>query len=142
MFEFQFGEINNLHYDALIINPKLKVILLIESKRFSNPSKKLKEIDSDIVRICESTNQFRSDFDRIDDFDDYKVVGVVLADVWTESKQKSNILESFRNQTFLTEFIMPSVSSPVYYVIDFNSTKKYEVIRDTYHLTSVVWNIK
>ena len=42
-FEFQFGENNNLHYDALIINPKLKVILLIESKRFSNPSKNLKK---------------------------------------------------------------------------------------------------
>ena len=140
-YEFQFGEKNNLHYDALIIDPKSKVVLLIESKRFSNTNKKLIEVRSDINRICESINLYRSDFDRIDNFDAYKVVGVILADVWTENALKKDILKSFRDNSFLTRFSMPSVSSPLYYVTDFDSTEKYPVIRDTYHLTSLVWEI-
>lgn len=40
-FEFQFGEKNNLHYDAVIIDPENKKLLLIESKRFSNLRKKI-----------------------------------------------------------------------------------------------------
>ncbi len=140
-FEFQFGKYNNLHYDAIVINPKLKNVLLIESKRFSNPNKKLKEIGFDINRICESINLYRSDFDRIDGFDSYRITGVILADVWTETKQKTKILESFRNQTFLTDFAMPDVSSPLYYVTDFYSTEKYEAIREKYHLISFVWDV-
>ena len=40
-FEFQFGEKNNLHYDALIINRETKELFLIESKRFSKLNKKI-----------------------------------------------------------------------------------------------------
>ena len=47
-FEFQFGENNNLHYDAVIIDPKNKRLLLIESKRFSNPHQKIASVGADI----------------------------------------------------------------------------------------------
>ena len=105
-YEFQFGEKNNLHYDALIINPLSKEILLVESKRFSNPSKKLKEVKSDITRINLSVKDYLPDFtSRIDGFLDYTLYGVILADVWTETKAKNKILNTFQNHSFIETFL-------------------------------------
>lgn len=61
-FEFQFGENNNLHYDAVIIDTENKRLLLIESKRFSNPHTKIASIANDIDRIQNVKINYLHDF--------------------------------------------------------------------------------
>lgn len=148
-YEFQFGEKNNLHYDALIINPLSKELLLVESKRFSNPSKKLKEVESDIARINSSVKDYLQDFtSRIDDFSDYTLYGVILADVWTETKAKNKILNAFQNYSFIETFfpdiqhsnhiVLPNLT---YFVRDFKDIENHEEIKNNYYLLSLIWNI-
>ena len=58
-FEFQFGENNNLHYDAVIIDPENKRLLLIESKRFSNPHTKIESIAMILIEFKMSKTNIR-----------------------------------------------------------------------------------
>lgn len=94
-FEFQFGKKNNNHIDALIVNKTTKEIFLIESKRFRNESD-LESSTKDYIRM---TEQFTlSEFNnRIDNHNDYRVYGIILADVWTENDTKINIYNEFEN---------------------------------------------
>ncbi len=95
-FEFQFGENNNLHYDAVIIDPKNKRLLLIESKRFSNPHQKIASVGADINRIQHAKDNYLHDFQlRVPDFTSYRIYGVILADIWTETQRKKQIYASF-----------------------------------------------
>ena len=98
-YEFQFGDKNNLHYDAIIINPQKKEILIIESKRFSNVAKKTSEIKSDIDRINLSLSKYLHEFDRVENNKGYSIIGVILADVWDENSAKHSILESYKNKS-------------------------------------------
>ena len=95
-FELQFGPKNNYHFDAIIIIPEVKTILIVESKRFSNPIRKTEEIKNDMDRINKVKKEYFCEFnERIPGFSDYTVCGVILADVWTETKRKVRIKESF-----------------------------------------------
>ena len=93
-YEFQFGEKNNLHVDAIILNPDAKEMLIIESKRFSNPVKKIEEVKEDITRIPKLYNELKQE-NRIDMPIIKKCYGVILADVWDETDVKKDILESY-----------------------------------------------
>lgn len=149
-YEFQFGEKNNLHYDAIIINPARKELLLIESKRFSNLFKKVHEVKDDIDRINQSVCAYIPDFSsRIDDFSDYTVYGVILADVWTETKNKTKVRDAFADGTFL-ETYLPDLylersscfADGKYFVTSFSEITKYESIKNNYHLLTMIWLVR
>ena len=139
-YEFQFGDKNNLHYDAIIINPKGKEILIIESKRFSNVAKKTSEIKSDIDRINLSLSKYLHEFDRVENNKGYSIIGVILADVWDENSAKHSILESYKNKSFVEDYSMPPIH-PVYSVLDFKALGKYEWVEKNYYLLSLAWKV-
>lgn len=148
-YEFQFGEKSNLHYDAVIINPEKMELILIESKRFTNPSRKIKEIECDIARINQSISEYCTDFSsRIDNFEKYMVIGVVLCDVWTETKSKTDIRDSFQNSEFLNNYLPDlcaqedkSFENTEYFCLDFGSLKRYESLSKNYHLLGMIWEL-
>ena len=141
-FEYQFGEKNNKHFDAIVVNVQKKELLIIESKRFSKPAKKICEIKKDIIRIKDTVVAHKEEFSRIPDFEKYTVWGVILADVWVESKGKQEIYNSFCSKTFIKQYAMPISEEVQYYISDFSDLGKYENCLDNYHLLSLVWKVK
>jgi hypothetical protein len=146
-FEFQFGEKNNQHIDAVIINPELKTIFIIEAKRFNLVARKTKSIGADIVRINSLSANFTKEFaERIPDFADYKLQGMILADVWTEVNRKTEIKLAFENNIFLEKYL-PNIaqkypeSKMQYNVIGFENTP-YESVNKNYFLLSMTWEMK
>ena len=142
-YEFQFGEKNNLHFDAVIINKERKEILLVESKRFKNATKQVSAVETDIVRIFSAKDTYFEDFaSRIDGFFDYDIYGVVLADVWTESKPKTKIKDAFENGTFVSQYLdnllivarLKERCDVKHYIQQPKQLKEY-------YLTSLVWKI-
>ena len=148
-YEFQFGENNNLHYDAIIINPDQKELVIVEAKRFSNLNKKIREIGNDISRIVDY-NQVEF-LGRLSDFNKYSIVGVILADVWANaSKSKHKIKESFDNKGFLYDYrdiigndYSVQLSNIKYYTIDFECLKRkdIDVVKYNYYLESIIWRL-
>ena len=94
-FELQFGERNRSHVDAVIINLSINELLIVEAKRFSNPALKIKEISKDIERIHRLAAELKTE-DRIEMNKVKRCYGIVLADVWTETDRKKQILESYK----------------------------------------------
>ena len=153
-FEFQFGDKNNQHYDALIIDPENKVILLVESKRFSTISGKVKEVKEDVERILafekDSNNQFSC---RISDLHLYTIYGVILADVWTISDNrkypgKVKLKESFDNQAFADVYLQKEYTEQldIPLILKEGNVTYYTQhipVRDAagYFLTSFVWQV-
>ena len=132
-FEFQFGTENNKHIDAVIINPELKTIFVIEAKRFNLVKRKIKSIGEDIVRINSLSTDFAKELaDRIPNFAEYKLQGIILADVWTEVNRKTEVKEAFENKDFLEKYL-PDVAQKypgdkmLYNIIGFENTP-YESI--------------
>jgi len=155
-YEFQFGQNNNLHYDAIMINPEDREIVVIESKRFSNPFKKVREVGEDIKRIrAFSTDYFGEFVDRIPNLKDYTVIGVILADVWAKGKNKIAIRESFKNSSFIRDNRqhfdeMDEEESWFFngrcFNMDFKDAKLSpvdgsECIREQYCLVGMIWNV-
>ena len=140
-FEFQFGAKNNLHLDALILDASNKKLMLIESKRFSSPSKKIREIYEDIDRIYSCIEELRtSNNNRIFKLKKYKTIyGIVLADVWSETKKKKSILAAYKEKNFLQNFSTnintnKKITNETYYVYNFRTVPNY-------HLVSFVWKL-
>ena len=103
-FEFQFGEKNNLHYDAVIVNPTDREILLVESKRIKS-KKMLGEIREDVLRIEGVKDVYAEEFRyRLRDFQKYRIIGIILADVWTQGAMKSDVKEAFLQKTFVKNY--------------------------------------
>ncbi len=94
-FELQFGERNNSHVDAVIINLSTNELLVVEAKRFSNPALKMKEVSKDIERIHSLVAELKTE-DRIEMDKIKKCYGIVLADVWIETDIKKQILKSYK----------------------------------------------
>lgn len=150
-FEFQFGEENNLHIDAVIINETLHEMYIIESKRFSNPNPKMKEIGEDIERIHLFVNELRKECKadlenaRIDMNNIKKCYGIILADVWLETSIKEEICEAYKDGTFLEKYKKKvnnqyELGNVQYFV---NSMEKNERKRvHTYNLVSLCWEMK
>lgn len=107
-YEFQFGIENNKHYDALIVNTTTKEILIIESKRFNNIPRKIKSIIADIKRInCFPVEMLNDNSCRITDFAEYRIYGIILADIWTQNtsspKRKLQIKEQYKDNSFVSQ---------------------------------------
>lgn len=153
-YEWQFGEGNNLHYDAIIIDPVKKEILLIESKRFSVPKRKIRSVGADIRRISSFAADDRAEFStRIPELASYTVYGVILADVWCSQsgpKNKKAIWESFKNNSFLNDPRLELTAEDkkllgdcAYFVGDFPDVSTSDTtIKDKYHLLALVWQLR
>jgi len=139
-FEFPFANKNTQHYDALIINPILQEILVIEAKRFSTITEKIHGVASDIERINSIQDSFLSD-SRLKHLKSYSLYGIVLADIWSETKRKKAILRLFFESKFRAEYLMdiPPLNQETYFVKGFPEIEKQECIRNYYYLLSLIW---
>ena len=113
-FELQFGKKKNSHFDCLIVNRSQKELFLIEAKRFSNTTGKKKSVLEDVERI-NGFAKAKMD-DRFQEFKDFKVFGVILADVWQENQKKKDLYESFKQGDFFKGEPLFADRSPEYYV--------------------------
>ena len=103
-YEFTFGK--GKHFDAVIVNPLKKEVVIVESKRFTNPSNKAAEINEDIARIqsLRSEENLKNEFEkRLPDWNEYSIVGTIIADVWTEKDEKIEVFDSFKEQRFSSQ---------------------------------------
>ena len=153
-YEVQFGPKNNLHYDTMIINPTKKEIVIVESKRLSHVKKKVGEIGEDIQRIREFKTKHLAEFtDRIPDLQDYSVVGVILADIWTEGDLKPAVKDSFCKKTF-GQLHLPQLFEDASWFLegqyfckgfaDINTPnlERGNTIPTNYYLVGMIWDVK
>ncbi len=163
-YEFQFGDKNNQHYDAVIINITTKEILIIEAKRYNDLPKKIYSTINDISRINNfPTEILNENSRRIADFNLYKIYGVVLADVWTAEtsspKLKTAIIAQYLSQNFIKtnnhiqKFINEYWSNEekfnldnleiIYNVQGFNDclNLNHPIICNHYFLLSMIWEL-
>ena len=154
-YEFQFGDKNNLHVDAVIINESSKELIIIESKRYNNPQEKIKEVGKDIYRIQELVDELKREHAegiyRIKLDQMVKCQGIILADVWTETDAKREILEAYKkgienprdSEAFLKKYErklgIDGGELEVQY--DVQSFKTIDAVKN-YNLVSFWWNIK
>ena len=148
-YEFQFGEKNDLHMDAILIDRARRTLLLVESKRLKG-KKKEEEIREDVRRI---ENGWPELFDgRISgDLVIDEIYGVILADIWTmkwSEKKKcykpvaaiEKYKEQFENGTFAARCMGSDArkrGEAAHYITPVP-------VRDGegYHLASFVWKLK
>lgn len=154
-FEFQFGEKNNLHVDAVLLNKNTKEMCIVESKRFSNPFPKMKEIGKDIQRILDFITELKVENSkgtiRIDISSVKKCYGVILADVWRETAVKKEILQSYKEgmenpdseEAFLNKFHKEIGEIGANTEIHYN-VKSFEGLMNVekYSLISLWWEIR
>ncbi len=155
-FEFQFGDDNDQHYDAIIVNPTDKKIIVIESKRFNTQVSKIRSVNKDIHRITEFPDALKKEVlrnevekMRIYDFEKFEVWGMILADVWDEKRDgdkgdlRSKIADEFRDGTFLdhetqVEFNSSDLCGLKYKYISFEHQEHAE----KYRLLSFYWRVR
>lgn len=154
-FEMQFGEKNNLHVDAVIINETVGEMLVVESKRFNRPLKKAEEIVNDIGRIYSFISELQSEEKaRIDLSKINHCYGAILADVWTETDIKNDIFQSYKAgeqdpysaNSFLNKYCKKALNGREFPNLFYNVINMEEVfIRDykygKYNLVSFLWQI-
>ncbi|MCM1523475.1 MAG: hypothetical protein NC120_03360 [Ruminococcus sp.] len=150
-FELQFGENNRFHADAVIINKTVGDMLIVESKRFSDPAKKIKEIAEDIERIHDLITELKSENDcgilRIDMSKINRCYGVILADVWTETQLKKDILDSYSSGvqdpesevSFLNKFCGDFIQDRKFSNLSYNVYNVKEI--RSYNLVSFLWQV-
>ena len=154
-FEFQFGEDDRYHVDLVLLDNTTKELFIVESKRFSNPNKKMEEIGQDINRIYSFKNELQEEQKiqeekksqekqiRINMKEIKHIYGVILADVWLETPLKREIYGSYQNRSFVSDYIN-KMSNDVkkldesYYCLDV--VGKYNWIKN-YKLVSFVWEL-
>lgn len=153
-YEFQFGKKNNHHVDAIMLDKNNNSIFIMESKRFSNLPKKIYEVGQDINRIKELLEELKEEnqkgIKRID-LSNYKnYYGVILADVWTETDFKKDILKSFQDgmnygtseRAFLNKYNKELGNIKIendihYYVANLGEIKDLE----KYNLLVMIWKL-
>lgn len=154
-YEFQFGIENNKHYDALIINTATKEILIIESKRYNDIPRKIKSVIKDIKRINNFSSEIANEnFCRIADFSEYKIYGIILADIWTQNtsspKQKLQIQEQYRDNCFVNQneylknesaFTNMEFMYNVQSFDDCTDCIKSSAICHDYYLLTMIWEV-
>lgn len=137
-FEFQFGEKNNLHMDAVMLDPWAQELVLVEAKRYSNPLSKMQGVRKDIDRVYELVSELNEE-NRIDMNAVRHIYGVILADVWDETRTKRRIIEAYRNGKILEEY---SSSMANEYRSEGAESHAQCVDEDLkYYLVSLVWEI-
>ena len=148
-FEFQFGENDRYHVDMVLLDNTTKELFIIESKRFSNPNKKMEEIGEDIKRIHLFKNELikeqklQEEQIRINMEEINHIYGVILADVWLETPLKREIYRSYQNNSFMRDFANKlkyyGKLNESYYCLDV--VGKYKWIDNNYKLVSFVWEL-
>ena len=136
-FEFQFGKDNNKHFDCLIINVSKKEIYIIESKRYTDASSKDASIDEDIERIVSFVEKGLDN--RFKKYKDFKVYGLILADVWTENDAKLAIYNSYFDKTHF--FDHPFISNDEQEYCTYLFQKDTIDCKSDYALLSYLWTI-
>ncbi len=140
-YELQFGEKNNLHYDACLIDDKNKRLFVVESKRFDNPVDKLEEVSKDIGRINQVTDIIDDDLiKRIPNIMSYNIYGVILTDAWEETEKKKEIINSFKNKSFVDDYFYDF--SGKLKNLEYFSANGFPRTDGKYYLLSFVWKIK
>lgn len=99
-FEFQCGDNGKKHVDALLMNITSKEIFVIEAKRYNNVNQKVKSVAWDVKRIQEFFYDKSIFIERLGDISDYKFYGMILADVWCETKSKIDIAQLYSDKEF------------------------------------------
>jgi len=137
-YEFQFGVRNNRHVDAVLINETSGELFIIESKRYSNPNKKIEEVKEDICRIydliAELREENRNGNPRISLKNISAVYGVILADAWKMHGMKTRIIQSYQEKKFCEDFLKRNDIDPIYDVQDFEEIKEYKLLSFTWKL--------
>jgi hypothetical protein len=82
------------HIDAVVFDLERKHSILIEAKRFSNPGKKIIEAKSDIERLRNPENHNVLERE-LRDMTIESRYGIILADVWKETKTKNEIYDTW-----------------------------------------------
>ena len=131
-FELQFGEKKDNHFDCIII--KEGEIYIVEAKRYTTP-KKEDSVKKDIDRIIKFVKETIDSDTRFSKFNDYNVYGVILADVWTESKPKENIRQKYIDKVF---FEKEQLDEQEYNVINFKNLGE----KSDYALLSFSWRVR
>lgn len=82
------------HIDAVVFDLEHRCSIMVESKRFSNPSEKKTEAKSDIGRLKNSENHalLERELRGVTIESRY---GILLADVWLETKPKFEIFDTW-----------------------------------------------
>lgn len=93
-FEVPFEDNSRNHFDAMVVIPENMEIFIIEAKRFSDGHEKVISVGNDIKRINNSMNILGA-IKNIENFENYIVYGVILADVWTETTIKNKIKDKW-----------------------------------------------
>ncbi len=153
-FEFQFGDDNNLHVDAVILNSIAHEMIVIEAKRYNNPIAKMKEVGKDIDRIFDFVKELRlenqSGIKRIDVSNIKRVYGLILADIWTETDLKLEIKASYEagvinwqsEQAFLNKYRDKICSTHELSEVDYDvCTMTGDETLTKYNLLSILWNV-
>lgn len=104
-YEFQIsnGKKRNNRIDGLIINHTTKELYLIESKRFylNNMNDTRHQLGNDFVRIEKLDLNSRFDdeglFNNNESIAEYKVFGILLFDLWTETKAQKDLLKEWKD---------------------------------------------
>lgn len=143
-FEFQFGERNNLHVDAIILNDTTHELIIVESKRYSNTEKKIREVGEDIDRIYEFSEEIRKE-DRIPLYENEHIYGVILADLWKETNTKEQVLQAYDEKNFLKKYSekLRNIHQPEneqYFTFLINGSRMRKA--KPYYLLSILWQIK
>ena len=133
-FELQFGDKKNNHFDCVIININRKEIFIVESKRFVSSAKK-QSIMNDVERISSFVNSGLDE--RFNDYKNYSVYGVILADVWKENKAKEEIYRAFKEEDYFSQ-------TPLNESWHMYDTRDIQVrgCEAEYSLLSFIWKIK
>lgn len=133
-FELQFGDKKNNHFDCVIINNTRKELFIVESKRFTSPTKK-QGILSDVERI--NTFVEAGLDERFDEYKNHKVFGVILADIWKENNAKKEVYRAFKEKVFFKDASL----NESWHIYD---TRDIPVkgCKAEYSLLSFVWEIK
>jgi len=88
-YEAPLSAEEKMHLDAILFDKERKSCFLIESKRFSNLTKKISETKNDILRMSYQLHHKTLEHG-LGDFQIEHRYAVVLVDIWTEGKEKTH----------------------------------------------------
>lgn len=152
-YEVPFGEKFKQHFDAVVVDPIGKRILIIESKRFTNSVQKIHSVGEDIERITKQSNidnivQMVAEYNK--EMKNYAVHGVFLADVWTENKDKLEIATKWNSDFFAELLKKTDLSDEISNNMKKNIDTIWKIdfpevgissIKDKYNLLVCIWKI-
>lgn len=114
------GNKNNEHFDCIIVNVDRKEVFFVEAKRYPSVKSKKESSKGDIIRIEDYIKKYFYKDPRFENYSDYKLYGLILADVWQENTSKVKLYNSFVNEEFFDDVDELNNKKPQYKTIRFN----------------------